>query len=301
MSEYSKTALSWCGLKDAILYFPHVIPFGVGIDIVVDSLRAKWRGAPIGQSRSTDKLGKLLTAEIVPPNLRNDDFFASLNEINRASVPFMDAQISASLDEHFKLRPGAKENFQAAVFDFFAKYPRLRSLPLIIDSEFTGEDDVTADNLTVTIPLLRLIDASTTSWDQIVDFRRDNDAIEKLRRFRVFVYQNYTGKTKDFIEDDILTRLADYEQAVKKWGFATTSGTITTLLNSSVIAGGVAGSFLTAYFNAPLPAIASAMTATGLAIANMAVSLGQQRFTQKELMANNPVSYISYAKEKLTG
>jgi hypothetical protein len=43
------------------------------------------------------------------------------------------------------------------------------------------------------------------------------------------------------------------------------------------------------------------MTATGLAIANMAVSLGQQRFTQKELMANNPVSYISYAKEKLTG
>jgi hypothetical protein len=43
------------------------------------------------------------------------------------------------------------------------------------------------------------------------------------------------------------------------------------------------------------------MTATGLAIANMAVSLGQQRFAQKELMANNPVSYISYAKEKLAG
>lgn len=300
MSEYSKTACSWCGLKDAMLHFSYVIPFAAGFDLLVDSLRTKWRGESIKPSRVTATLSETIEMELLPPNLRNEEFNDKLNAVSRAGAPFVTEMANSLLEEKSNFDFDTKQHFAAAISSFFSHYPQLRSLPLIIDSEFIGENaDRAADDLAITIPSLRLIDISTTSWDQITDFRRDKDAMEKLRRFRVFAYQNYTGKSRDYIEDDILTRLADYEQAVKKWGFATASGALNTLLNSTLIAGGIAGSFLTAYYKAPLEALISSMSATGFVIAKMAVGLGQQRFARKELMGTNPVSYISYAKEKL--
>jgi hypothetical protein len=300
MSEYTKTALSWSGLKDAMLYFPYVVPFAAGFDLLVDSLRTKWRGEPIRASRTTAKLSEIIEMELLPPSLRDAGSVERLNAVSRAGIPFVIEIANSSLGEESNSDFDTKQHFVDAISSFFSHYPHLRSIPLIIDSEFISEEtNEAACDLAVTIPSLQLIDISATSWDQIIDFRRDNDATEKLRRFRVFAYQNYTDKSRDYIEDDILTRLADYERAVKKWGFATASGTLNTLFNSTLIAGGVAGSFLTAYYKAPLESVISSMSATGLAIANMAVGLGQQRFARKELMANNPVSYISYAKEKL--
>jgi hypothetical protein len=200
------------------------------------------------------------------------------------------------------LRKAIQKKFGAALrpplLSFLKHYKPSITLPLITSGTLEGDKPLKED-IALTIASLKLIDTRSVTIEQLIEVREDVEAMEKLRRLRIFAYQNYQGKPKDYIEDDILTRIADYEQAVKKWGFTTASGAITTLINSSLIAGGVAGSFLTAYYNAPLSAIASAMASTGLAIANMAVSVGQQRFARMELMANNPVSYISYAKEKL--
>jgi hypothetical protein len=41
------------------------------------------------------------------------------------------------------------------------------------------------------------------------------------------------------------------------------------------------------------------MSAAGIAIGGLAIGLGRQRFEGRRIMATNPVSYISYAREKL--
>jgi hypothetical protein len=64
-------------------------------------------------------------------------------------------------------------------------------------------------------------------------------------------------------------------------------------------AAGIAGSFVSAYLQAPITAIASIAGATGLTIAKMAIHMGKQKFERADIIDTNPASYISYAQEKL--
>ena len=140
---------------------------------------------------------------------------------------------------------------------------------------------------------------AATPLEQLLEFRRDPEAKLKLRRFRLFAYENYVGKGQAFIEDDLAVRLDDYNAVVKKWGFETAAATFTSLIDSDLIKGGIAGSFLTAYLHEPSLAVASALLATGATIGKIAVEVGKRRFALRELSSGSPVSYVSYAKEKL--
>lgn len=51
--------------------------------------------------------------------------------------------------------------------------------------------------------------------------------------------------------------------------------------------------------NQSLLAIAAAAEAAGIAIGKIAIEIGKKRFELQKAMAENPVSYITYAKEKL--
>jgi hypothetical protein len=304
MSEYSKTALSWGGLKDALLYFSYVIALFEYVHVLAKT------PSEIGLLRPWER-------DFLPPDFPEaaikdlESFRASLWTLAlHVAQKMMDsgelvestengAAFGAAFNAACQGEPGTAAT--GALISLYVHYKSCPSLPLICSGASTETTKTSSDDVAVTVSSLKLIDTRSATLEQLLEIRQDAETMEKLRRFRLFAYQNYQGKSKDYIEDDIQTRIADYERAAKKWGFTTASGAITTLLNSSLIAGGVAGSFLTAYCNAPLPAIASAMTATGLAIANMAVSFGQQRFAQKELLANNPVSYIAFAKGKLEG
>jgi len=56
---------------------------------------------------------------------------------------------------------------------------------------------------------ISLIDAEHADWEQIISLREDSDSKEALRRFRLFTFDNYRGKSKSYIEDDIAKRIAD--------------------------------------------------------------------------------------------
>jgi hypothetical protein len=195
------------------------------------------------------------------------------------------------------MRGDAGKDFREAIITFFVKCPRYRDLPLIVSSAYGNKTN--SGDIALTISSLKLIDTAGVDFPQLFEFRKDSEAMEKLRRLRLFAYENYTEKPRDFIEDDILTRIADYERAVKEWGFTTRTGAINTVLDSKLIAGGVAGSFLSAYMQEPLLTIAATIGTAGIAIGKVAIDLGKQRIARNELMASNPVSYISYAREKL--
>jgi hypothetical protein len=299
MSSYEKTALSWFGLKDAMLYFPHVIPLGAGFDLLFERIRSRTSALALVESGIVERLGEAIEADLVPPELRNKAFINDLNSVTKAGVPFLMEHMKSALENDYEAEPEAKTNFVEAARSFFTRYHQLRSLPLVVDPEFMSDGTNQGDDISITISSLKLIDTSATGWDQIIEFRKDREAMEKLRRFRVFAYQSYAGKSHAFVEDDILTRIYDYELAVKKCGFATTSAALTTIMDSKLIAGGIAGSFISAYMQSPIAAVVSAASAAGLAIGKIAIELRKQDLAKQELMVNHPVSYISYGKEKL--
>jgi hypothetical protein len=161
------------------------------------------------------------------------------------------------------------------------------------------EEDVEQSDVTMTVASLQLIHADNLSWQQILEFRRDSEARDKLRRLRLFAYDNYSGKPKQYIEDDILQRISDYEDAVKKWGFETKAGLLNMLLNSKMLAAGLTGSLISTLFHAPITALVTAGGGIGIEIGHVALELSKQRFAMRQMMVDNPVSYISWAKSKL--
>ena len=57
-----------------------------------------------------------------------------------------------------------------------------------------------------------LIDTSKASWEQILERRKDTRALRKLRKLKMFLQDNYQGKDKDYIEDDLAMRLDKYSR-----------------------------------------------------------------------------------------
>lgn len=316
MSEYSKTALSWGGLKDALLYFPYVISLFEPEHFPLVIFLTEHFPPAVTENQLLGAWEQKLLPPDIPDTAINDlegfreSFRSLMRHIVRKLVdryssnqwdildPTDSAIIGPLFEDALRGEP-AGATLRKALLSLYVHYKPCPSLPLICSGGSIESATTSTEDVAFTVSSLRLIDTRPITLEQLLEMRKDAEAMEKLRRFRLFAYENYQGKSKDYIEDDIQSRLVDYERAVKKWGFTTASGAITTLLNSSLIAGGVVGSFLTGYYKAPIEAIVSTMSATGLAIANMVVSLGQQRFARKELVATNPVSYISFVKDKL--
>jgi hypothetical protein len=296
MLSYSKTAISWVGLKEALLYFPHVVSFTEALDFLCDAIV---NGRPASGSEAIEFCktfdAELRKSNILPAHLRTAAFLEKRERLHLLLSDYMGDRFAKTSTENQRIES------IAGIVQIMRAYPVLKDLPAVA---FPGLIAVKNQNeqdaeISVVISSLELIDSHKCQWDQLFEFRKDIEVMNKLRRLRLFAYENYAGKSRDFIEDDILSRIKEYDDATKKWGFITATGAINTLINSTLVAGGIAGSFLTAFYQAPLSAIASTIGATGLAIGNMAINLGKQRLELKELMAKNPVSYISYVNEKL--
>ncbi|MGI8569331.1 MAG: hypothetical protein ACR2KT_09830 [Methylocella sp.] len=162
----------------------------------------------------------------------------------------------------------------------------LKALPLDCPGNLFSEEDADQSEIVISLASLRLVDASCCSWEQILEFRRDGEARDKLRRLRLFAYDNYAGKSKDYVEDDILKRIADYDEAAKQWGFETTLSALNMLLVST-------------FFGAPSVAVATAVGGGVLEIGRLALDVTKQRFALRRLIRENPVSYISHVRSQL--
>ena len=68
------------------------------------------------------------------------------------------------------------------------------------------------------------------SWDQVLDFRQDDESKLKMRRFLSWASDEMKGKSKDEVQESIGTALDDYRFALKKHGIETISSGITTIL-----------------------------------------------------------------------
>jgi hypothetical protein len=305
MSAFGRTVISLHRLKEALLYFDYVIPVNLGEEGLRESLRIS-----IPENLSADEFYELTFPQdrhlLYPPDLAaKPEFERDLGQLNAASMQCLNEWIEEFRSEFW---PEVKNDFLdmpsyqgliTKLSDFLRKY-RLEDTAVDASGKSVrAEQDQGSSEIAVTLMSLHLIDARHSSWEQLSEFRRDPETRDKLRRLRLFAQQNYKDKSKDFIEDDILTRIGDYDEAVKKWGFETKYANITALLNSKLVQGGLAGSLISGLLHEPVAAVSSAVGALTIELGRTALEISKQRFVLREIMRNNPVSYISYAKESL--
>ena len=150
------------------------------------------------------------------------------------------------------------------------------------------------DTISLKIAEIPLIDTSEAEWEKIIEIRKDTNSINKLRRFKTFFHQNYSGKEKNFIQDDLLNRIEEYNNAVKDWGFETVISSLT-LINTSVTS--VGSSLVMALTGKPLEVAAATGVCVG--IGNIALRLAKEKRKLMKLGRDHPLAYIIDAKKKL--
>ncbi|MGH6846637.1 MAG: hypothetical protein ACREC0_04135 [Methylocella sp.] len=323
MVAYANTAITIGSLKNALLYFDHIVPVNIYLEMLPGRILHKMIAPKSGLSGLSplpdepfgpDDLApallalrsfkQMITRKSWLSPLPDESLFGGLDDILPPSLRSnagVDRLISVNVEMsrliNVRLKSGLSE--KPTVFYQFVNDFRLGTLPLDIGGSVPTDKPEPESDTVISLASLDLIDGERASWEQIKEFRGDIEARDRLRRLRLFAYANYKGKSKDFVEDDILTKIADYEAAVKKWGFETAQGALNMLLTSKVIGGALAGSLVSTLFGVPTIAAVAAASGGALEIGRITLEITKQRLALRNLMSENPVSFISYAREKL--
>lgn len=109
-------------------------------------------------------------------------------------------------------------------------------VPVYLDaSAFEQEAENSLDNaqskvISVCIDNFPKIAEENLDWEQVLDFKRDDVAIDALYRFHRWIRLELNNKSKNEIEDILLKDLEDYKFSLKKHGILTTTGAISTVV-----------------------------------------------------------------------
>jgi len=146
---------------------------------------------------------------------------------------------------------------------------------------------------------IRVVDTTKVSLPQIMEFRKDKEAMNKMRKFRLFAYQQFSGKDKAFIEDDIQQRLSDYYDTLNSCGFETTIKTLSFLFDSKILMGAFATSAVSLLMgNGQLAAEAFGGGAI-IELGKLSLEYARHRNELNKICKENPISYIADARKTL--
>lgn len=300
--EYYTTAVSFGDLKNGMLYFDKLIPVVFSVDFAQELSKK--------DISIFDETLKKVGKEILPFDLLKDTNFADdLVELNMAGYNLF----SKLLIQHFNLPSqipevtkeqfdNIEESFALNYFSFIEKY-NLSDFPLVSSKNSSIasllDDDESLNPAIITLSNLKLIDATKAPWEQIIEFRKDSAAKKKLRKFRLFAYENYTGKSKNFIEDDLLSKIEEYEKIAEKFGFDVFQATLGNVINSKLFSGIVTGSMLSTIFTSPPISLITATAGLVIELGHITLEFKRQKLEFQNLIKDNPASFITYFKEKM--
>jgi hypothetical protein len=172
---------------------------------------------------------------------------------------------------------------------------QLQDLPIDVAVSFIG-DKPQRPNPMVSVASTSLVDVGRVEWPHILEFRKSESSRNALRRFRMFAFEKYEGRTRSYIEDDLAQRLEAYQSTVKEWGFETRRGAFTALLKSKLMGSALAGSFLATLFGEPIAALAAAAGGVVTEIAGIALEVRSREFGLARLARENPVAFTEMAR-----
>jgi hypothetical protein len=180
----------------------------------------------------------------------------------------------------------------------FARKMGVDTYSVLLPSHYSDARHASDDDLSLTLANIPLIDTSKTSWEQIFELRKDAAALIKLRKLRKFLHKNYQGKGKDYIEDDLALRLADYADVCRDHGIETSLSILSMILDArrlqTAIAGGVAATLL----GNPLAGLSAAVS---IELGQVMLEVASKRHNFNKLRRSHELGYIIDSKERLKG
>ncbi|MGA2030015.1 MAG: hypothetical protein ABSG87_08075 [Verrucomicrobiota bacterium] len=324
MSTYHNTAIVLGDLKDALLHFEYVIP--MNISGFCAGFRPKIANArPVVErfkelSRDSIKeldasFGPEKIVKLYPPHLANDPQFENIRNMFEGELLSYMVKISEGQEafERYiqalakivqpnqpvdpkKLCPTI-ERLQI-MFTFIVSRYQLNNVPIDCSHFLLNDSSDSFDNC-LSAPQIRVIDTTKVTIPQIMEFRKDKEVMSKMRKFRLSAYEQYNGKDKTYIEDDIQQRLADYNETVKACGFETKVKALSFLFESKVLMGTFATSAVSLLMGSPQLAVEAFGAGTIVELGKLSLEYARSKSEMRKISRENPISYIADAKEKL--
>lgn len=179
-------------------------------------------------------------------------------------------------------------------FSFFFSGLEIKNYVFLDNLNTDNHCKETYERVSLKLAKLPLIDTSKADWKHILEIRKDKVSINKLRKLKTFFHKNYSGKEKNYIQDDLLSRIEEYNNTVKDWGFETITSSLT-LLNTSITS--VGSSLILALTGQPLEVAAASGICVG--IGNVVLHLAKEKHKLMKLGRDHPLAYIIETKKKL--
>jgi len=178
----------------------------------------------------------------------------------------------------------------------FEQASMMSSNRLDIDPE-PNENTEPGIRFMVALRNLRLVDPDKVSWNQLVEFRKDDDSRAALRDLRLFFADEFSGKEPDYITDKLSALLDRQERVARLWGFDTIRKTFAVAISQESVLASSIGSLATAALGAPLPVAAAA--AASVSLGSCALEFGRVYVESQMERIDRPTRYLSHLRKKL--
>jgi hypothetical protein len=148
----------------------------------------------------------------------------------------------------------------------------------------------------ISLENLQIIDEDKLTWEQVLEFRKDDESKKKYKQFLHWLDTNMISKSQSFIQDEITIKLENYENALKKHGIQTVIGTVEELLDYKSLAAYFGAGF---GIGAATDPIWGMLSGTGLFISNICIKAARKMIEYKEGLtgANSEIAWVHQLKK----
>lgn len=144
--------------------------------------------------------------------------------------------------------------------------------------------------ISVKLSGVKAIDVSQTRWEHILDFRQDVQSVAALKRLRKFIFDDFEGKSDDYIRDTILAKIDEHDRVVKKHGFDLIASSLETILSRDsalvTLASICTSSFIGADWSTAM------LTGAAVELGQLSLSIAKHLKTKSEFNLSDPITYL---------
>lgn len=167
----------------------------------------------------------------------------------------------------------------------------------------SAKDNEKTNDIQISLININLIDTTKTTWEQILELRKDPKLSSSLRNLKLMMNDNYSGKSLDYIYDDMQRRIEEYELACKSMGLKTISSHISHIKNFAT-EHGVSLSLITGIlssqgFDLSNGLSLGAIGAAAVSLLQYGIEIKSNNNELSKLKNENPIAYIIEANKKL--
>ncbi|TDQ26711.1 hypothetical protein EDF75_0762 [Raoultella sp. BIGb0149] len=174
------------------------------------------------------------------------------------------------------------------------------TLPSGVDLD---KDNKQTNDVQVSLVNVNLIDTTNTSWEQIIELRKDTQLCSSLRRLKLMMHDSYTGKSLDYIYDDMQRKIEQYELACKAMGLKTISSHISHIKNFTTEHGVslslIAGILGSQGFDLSNGLSIGAISAAAVSLLQYGIEIKSNNNEIRKLKNENPIAFIIDVNKKL--